>query len=254
MPVPDAPKRQNSPEVVTELASMMTPTKFSSVGAEKRFPIAPNKPFLLRHNRAAWRVSSTLEEPTMLPDVTMHVLEPGVNGVRTISKGEDMSDAYKHAVWRAEENGWTYISAMEPIPSDCLPNGVPSGSYLRELPCEDLRTRRQGLRYVEAWNIPTDTLPGEVQEFSFDLASYERWLLWLVESGVIAPVPVQVERRQVARVQGHLERVFAAANLMPEVRAERIRRKKEIVERYEAAAANRSKPADDAPPKKRGRK
>ena len=182
--------------------------------------------------------------PTLLPDVTMMVLEPGVNGVRTLDEGEAPEAAYKQAVWRAQEHGWVYLSPLEQVPAECLPAGVPSGSYLRELPCEDPRTRRRGKRYLEAWNVPADTLPDEEQEFEFDVAAYERWLLWLVQSGQIKPVARQVAARLLRVAEGHLERAYTVPNLSPEVREQRIKAKKAMVERYTEAGQNRAEELD----------
>lgn len=237
MSVPVPKKPADAPEVAVELASLLAPTKFAEATGANRLPIRPNKPFLLRHNPQAWRISTQLEKVTLLPDVTMHVLEPGVNGVRTINVGENLTDAYKQAVWQAQEKGWVYLSAFDQIPDACLPKGVPAGSYLRELACKDPLTNREGLRYVEAWNIPVETFDDEDQQFKFDLATYERWLQWLVESGVVRPIKARIADRMIARVQAHLDRSYTVPNLHPEVRTERIAAKKKIVDAYEAAKA-----------------
>jgi hypothetical protein len=233
----------------------MRPTKFTEVAASAALRIRPNRPFLLRHHPGAWRVSTTLTPIRLLPDVTMHVLEPGVNGVRTLDKHEadQPEKAYEQSVFKAERDGWTYLSALQPIPAECLPGGVPSGGYLRDLDCVDPRTSRKGKRYVEAWMVPTATLPDEEQEFSFDLSTYERWLLWLVESGLIRPPMPQIGKRLSARVRAHLDRAHTVPNLSPEVRQARIETKRAIVQQYEAATSNPPKvggepaPAEDAP-------
>jgi hypothetical protein len=259
MPIPQLPQKQahKPSEAVQDLAAMMTPTKFSQVAATAALRIRPNRPFLLRHHPAAWRVSTTLKAVTLLPDVTMHVLEPGVNGVRTLDKHEaDQPErAYEQSVFKSERDGWTYLSARQPVPADCLPAGVPAGGYLRDLDCLDPRTSAKGSRYVEAWMVPTATLPNEDQEFKFDLASYEKWLLWLVESGLIMPPMPQIGARLTARVRAHLDRAHTVPNLSPEVRQARIKARQAIVEAHEAASAN--PPAiggnAEAAPKKAGR-
>ena len=252
MSVPIPKKGADAPETAVELAALMQPTRFGEMTGKHLLPIAPNKPFLLRHHPQAWRISTTLEEPTFLPDVTMFVIEPGVNGVRTIGRGEQLEDAYKAALWKTQEQGWVYISALDQIPEGCLPDGVPSGSYLRELPCQHPLTKREGKRYVEAWNIPVETFDDEDQQFSFDLASYEKWLKWLVESGVVKPIKQRIADRMIARVQGHLDRSYTIPNLHPEVRQERIEAKKKIVAAYnKAKAARLTKNDGDNDPKKR---
>lgn len=245
MPIPDLPgPLAPPPAAVAEaaLAGMMRPSRFGQAAvAAGRVVIAPNDPFFLRHHPRAWRVSVTLPEPTFLPDVTMHIIAPGVNGVRTLSEGDLPEAAYEDSVHTGQKRGFTYLSPIAPIPADCLPPGVPSGPYIRELECVHPLTHRPGVYHVEAWNVPIETLPDEQQQFKFHLQSYERWLAYLVLSGQIAPPNERVAQTLRDRVREHVERT-KLLNVAPDIRDEFVRRKQEIADRYAAAKAPSNRP------------
>lgn len=234
MPVPELPSNQARPDTGTDFASMMTETSFEAVGGESFLPIRPNEAFFYRHHPANWRISVHLDKPTCLPDITMHVLAPGVNGVRTRNKGEPAEMGHKNSVRDSEDRGWVYLDPRAPIPADCLPPGVPAGGYLRDLDCKDPLTGQDGLRYVEAWNVPVATLPDDIQQFKFQTPSYERWLVYLVASGQIAPMLPSVLTAMTNRVRGHLERA-QTVGYQPDVREIFVKRKKVILEAYEQA-------------------
>lgn len=237
MPMPDLPGTppQTQP-AVRDLAHLMRGSSLGAVGASVELPIAPNAPFFLRHHPRAWQVSATLDEPTWLPEVTKHVLAPGVNGVRTLGEHDEPKDAYEQSVFASTRLGWVYLSPLEPIPDDCLPAGVPRGlGYLRELDCRDPISRMTGTHHIEAWQVPIETLPGEEQQWRWDRESYERWLAYLVRSGQIAPPMPRVLAPLIERQRGRVERA-RTLNLEKDLRDERVARKREILARYESAA------------------
>ncbi len=234
MPVPQLPSTQTRPVSGTDYASLMTPTSFETVGGASYLPIRPNEPFFLRHHPGNWRISVHLEKPTALPELTMHVLAPGVNGVRTRDKGEDAEMGYKKSVRDSEDRGWTYLDPGAPIPPDCLPPGVQAGGYLRDLDCKDPVTGVVGKRFVETWNLPIATLPDALQQFKFQMPAYERWLAYLVASGQIKPMLQSVLTAMTDRVRGHLERAQTIP-YQPDVRAIFVERKQIILDAYAAA-------------------
>lgn len=264
MPIPDLPgPLAPPPAAVTEmaLAGMMRPSRLGQVAAGvSRVTIAPNDAFFLRHHPRAWRVSSRLEQPTLLPDVTKHVLAPGVNGVRTLSENDLPEAAYEDSVHSASKRGFVYLSPIAQVPEGCFPAGVPPGPYIREIDCVHPLTHRPGIYHAEAWQVPIATLPDETQQFRFDTASYERWLEWLVLSGQVAPPNERVIQTLRDRVKEHVERT-RLLNVAPDIRDEFVRRKAEIAARYDAARAPTDRPAsspeaettDDPPDPKRKR-
>lgn len=240
MPIPDLPGTLGAPNPAiaeASLAGLMRPSRLgqAAVGVG-RVVIAPNEPFFLRHHPRAWRVSSTLESATLLPDVTKHVIAPGVNGVRTLSEGDLPEAAYEDSVHAGTKRGFVYLSPIAPVPADCLPAGVPPGSYIREIDCVHPLTNRPGIYHAEAWQVPIETLPDEQQQFRFDTASYERWLAYLVLSGQVPPPNERVIQTMRDRVAEHVQRT-KLLNVSPDIRDEFVKRKQEIAERYAAARA-----------------
>lgn len=223
MPVPTLPNQDpKPPEHSVVLQSLLRPANLDPLAKGGRIRIQPNFPFLLRHHPAAWEVATEgLDGPTWLPQLCQHVLRPGVNGVRTLNENEEPHRAYEDSVSNGMKQGFTYLDPAEALPADMLPAGAVSGGYLREIPCRDLRTTAIGSRYVEAWAVPEPALPDEIQTFKFDRASYNRWRLMLVMTGVIKPPQDRVKRRLRQRMQGHLDRV-KVLNLPKELREERI--------------------------------
>lgn len=235
MPVPALPNQPTpGTPVNADLSALMTPTSYEVIGGGTFLPIAPNEPFFLRHNPKNWQISRFLDGVFALPEVTMHVLAPGVNGVRTRDKNEPVEAAYKKAVRASQDKGWNYLDPSAPIPEDCLPPGIPTGGYIREPDCRHPLTGHTGKRYVEAWNVPQPTLPEEDQEFKFHYASHERWLQYLVESGQIAPMNPSILAPMLARVRGHLERA-QTLTISSDVRAIFVARKQAIVDAYASA-------------------
>lgn len=226
-----------------DLAALMRPSEFAQkASGAGLLQIRPNQPFFLRHHPKAWRVSTTLKTPLVLPDVTKHVIAPGVNGIRTRGKNEPVEAMYQMALMDQISKGWTYLDPAAPIPAGCLPEGVPPGSYIREMASQGLIDRTVGIHYVEAWQVPIQTLPDDKQRFWFDTAKYERWLRFLVESGQIAPMIPGILSGMTKRVRDHVERV-ETMNLNPAVAEKWMNFRQTILDNYEAA-----EPAERLPP------
>lgn len=236
MPVPDLPQRPAArPTDDADFAGMMEPSAFSAEEIAPRLAVGPNEPFFLRHHPGNWFPSRFLEGgPFWLPEITVHVLAPGVNGVRTRDKHEPVEAGYRNSVRDGEDHGWVYLSPRAEIPAECLPPGVPSGGYLRDVACQDPRTLASGRRYLEAWQVPAQTVPGEPQRFVFHHESHERWLAWLVRSGLIAPMAPYVAERLARRYTDRIERA-QMLNLSPEVRTIRVERASELAARFTEA-------------------
>lgn len=259
------PQGMGSPD----LAGLMRPSEFAQAASTANLlQINPNQPFFLRHHPNAWRVSTTLAVPLLLPDVTKHVIAPGVNGIRTRGKHEPPEATYRSAIMDQTMKHWTYLDPAAPIPANCLPDGVPAGSYIREMGCQGLIVRAIGKYYAEAWQVPIQTLPNAKQRFRFDSHKYERWLRFLVESGQIAPALDGILEAKRSQVRDHRDRV-ETMNLNEAIAKKWLGVRQVILDNYDAATpAERLTPdavqaildgyttdadADDAP-KKKGRK
>lgn len=238
MPMPHLPTDiDRVPEgmAAPNYAELMRPSTFADqASAATRLAIDPNQPFFLHHHPKAWRVSVDLKRPMALPDVTKFVIAPGVNGVRTRRKNEEPEMQYREAIMKKTMKGWKFLNPAAPIPAGCLPDGVPPGSYIREMPCQGLINLTVGMHYAEAWEIPIQTLPDDPQRFQFDNERYERWLKFLVESGQIAPMIPGILAGMTRRTRDHVERA-QGLNLVPAVAEKWIGFRTKILENYEAA-------------------
>jgi hypothetical protein len=168
-------------------------------------------PFLLRHHPSHWSAESEgLDGTYWLPEISILPLVPGAHLVKTRKGNEDPSESIKLAVNTDANNGWTALDPSTPIPADCLPAGVPVGGYRRPVPCTDPLRGTPGTRHLEAWDVPKQWVPGSgAQKYVHDRASYNRWRLWLVMQGIIAP-PTEdaIQALQQAR-SGRVARILA---------------------------------------------
>lgn len=201
---------------------------------------APNSPFWLRHWRGNWQVSTTFEKPMLLPEIGIFVLRPGVNGVRTRGKDEDENMTYRAAFRKeTDDHGWNFLNPITPVPVDCLPkmpSGAdwPEGGYIRCVDCIHPITGKKGTRYLEAWMKPVAGDDGST-DYEWDLATYEKWLLWLVESGQIDP-PTQKHLDKITRTVGnHLKERLSRPYANPEIAKVMHDEKREILARAKKA-------------------
>lgn len=216
---------------LSDMALAMKPHT-PSLGADDPNAIIalPNSPFFLRHHRSNWEVSVTLDEPTILPEIAVFVLRPGVNGVRTTGPDEADNMAYRMAVRNEVDNhDWNFIDPAQPIPKECLPPGMPPGGYLRSPDCIHPLTGGTGTRFMEAWSVPG---PGDdgVTEFAFHRESYELWKLWLMQSGQIEGPTEKVRKKLAARAGRHLENRQTAGYTNKAVETAAIKAKQDLVD------------------------
>ena len=232
MPMPTLPESTTSIPQGTDLAGLMRSSTFAAAADRSNLlQVRPNQAFFLRHHLNAWRVSTTLATPLLLPDVTKMVIAPGVNGIRTRRKNEQPEATYIDAVMKAQRKSWTFLNPADPIPAECLPEGVPPGSYIREMDCQGLIVRTVGIYYAEAWEVPIATLPDKKQRFRFDTPKYERWLRFLVESGQIQPPIDGILAALQDQVQDHADRV-ETMNLNESVRTKWMKFRQAIADNY----------------------
>lgn len=186
----------STPEPSASMAGLLRAPR-TALAEEQVLGMPPGAPFLLKHHWSAWEVASEgLDGPQWLPKLKKHVIRPGINHVHTLKRGQASHEAYQDGVEIESRAGWTFIQ-QHPLDEDHRPAGVPEGPYVREVDVRDPRTGTTGQAYLEAWQVPLPTLPGDEagQRFRFDRASYNRWRFWLVESGQIAKPPDHVTKR-----------------------------------------------------------
>ena len=240
-------KRSKSSTILTE-SSTPSPSKKKTddnLGHLLKSPVAtgyqatpvasPNVRFFFRHWPREWEVEDVEGVPHWLPRLSPHVLKPGSGNIRTLSPSEAHLPhrAYESSVMNARRDGWIYMDPEEDVPSEFLPEGVPAGGYLRGLDCVS-RSGGQGTRWVTAWTIPVRTLPGEVQQWSFDRDGYNQWRKHLVATGVVEPPESSVMSKYIARIRRHVSR-NKAKPLPTDLRAERVGRINARLEKAESA-------------------
>jgi hypothetical protein len=144
--------------------------------------------FMLQHHANAWEVATEgLSEPTWVPQLSPRPILVGANGIRTTRPGEAKDMAYRTALAEDERQGVQTIDKNDPrarVEGDSA-SALGEGTYVRSIFVVDPKTRGEGLRHIEAWDVPQETPSGIRQSFAYDRAAYNRWRVSLVVRGVI---------------------------------------------------------------------
>lgn len=240
---PEAESQQNA-EVSDLLALGANPTR-ESVGGKRYIQEAPTSaaaPPLLRHWPANWEVAEVDGAPVWLPEISIHPVVPGANGIRTTNQGEGPEAAWVDAQIAARKKGWIYVDTDTAVPANCLPAGVPPGALpVRTYEVRDPESGAIGKTWVEVWKIPMPTIPGERQRWKFDRAAYNRWRLHLVESGQIQPPLEHVIERRKANAADRVARV--PVHVGDDVRKRLLEPRVEAADKAEKARTPRKKAA-----------
>jgi hypothetical protein len=236
-----------------DLIDLMGDPELGDLQGERRIAKRPNKPFFLRHMATDWTIAIIDGAPVLLPELAPHVLLPGVNGVRTRDREEELSATYRDAVQDAIRQGWTYLPWSLQITDPAhLPAGVGPGKYIRDLKCRDRLTKAEGVFYTEAWNVPVPTPVGQDQQFKFDHAAFNRWRASIVRSapgaqdGLIDPPMDSVVELLRQRTAHHLGNVRARPNHDPRDRDAKVTAAEKRVELAESAVAPKKVAASKA--------
>lgn len=206
------PKTRATPATPAEfdssgLSSLIRDAQSASHGAAPALPIAPNFPFFLMHWAQNWTVETEgLKQATWLPLLSRHVILPGCNLNRTLRRGERPEAAYDAAVLLNTRRGAVYLDPDR----HRLQAG---GKYLREAPCRDPRSGREGVYYLDAWSTPRDGLPGRRLRFNLDRAALNQYRLHMVETGAISAPSTDILRDMIRRRVRALDRVKALTSL-----------------------------------------
>ena len=166
--------------------------------AQNTLNLRPSAPFvyLASVESGSVRVEG-LEEPTWLPELAMFRLNPGVQGVEVIRDGQPRQSAWAMALEARRREGWVVLDPGLSIPAEYLPEGEPAGPYWREEIVYHQRTGIGGKAYREVWSqrLPSRR-PTAPPRYSFDKASYNRWLSWMVGQDLV-PAPDAMARDEI---------------------------------------------------------
>lgn len=212
----------------------------------------PNAKFVLAvHPSSAAPISDGLEKTTWLPQPNKLPLEAGVLGVRLLKRGEPEHRAWAEMAQRMEsdEIGFTIIPADLPVSGEFCSDGKDRDSYLVGSPCRNLRNGIEGTYWHTPWDLRRETRSTrDPAQWDFDHENFNRWLLHLIETGVI-PAPDQWARQD--RIADARRAADKRRNIAdPAIRAEAVK----AAEAKVAAAEGAVVPSVVEPePKRRGR-
>lgn len=199
------------------------PTAVALGEADNRLRCAPNHPVWLVHHATEWEIAEVDGETVWLPTLSPRVLREGVNGVRTLSRGEDPGSKYSELREIVRAGGGILLDPADKrfrvTDPEHLPEGAEAGSYLRATP-----TASGGHRFHFVWDTLSQPAPGNADPVvSRDIEAMNRWRLHLVTSGALdAPHP-QVLSAIVARWSMRLTATESAAARDPDAEARKFR-------------------------------
>lgn len=159
----------------------------------------PNEPFILIHAVGDWEVCHIDGVPTWTPVLSQIPIKPGLYGCRTLDRLEQPEQAIRDVMTYWQNQGRIVISPNTHVPAD-LAGKLGEGSYMRKMACRANPNEATGTRYIQVWDVPVATPPGEDQVFIFDGATNAKWRAHLVATGVI-PEPselVTARKKQIA--------------------------------------------------------
>jgi len=195
----------------------------SNTVAEAVF-LEPSPRFAFSANPDSYALGEVDGEPMYLPAIAKHVLSPGVNGV-----GKDGDQQFCKA--NVEGKGSIWINPDQ-CPAELTPDHAPG--YLR---------RYEGVSgpvHLEAW-LTVVKAPGSrghvAQATKQGQELYNRWRLWLMESGIV-PFPSEewVERFEESKAESLRRRAVLAS--MPEPRIAAAEKAADIAKKSRKARAN----------------
>ena len=181
---------------ITPQMAQSVPSVFAETAA---LNCQPSSPFLLMaHPGSAMVVTDGLKSPTWVPAINLFRLSPGVEHVATRRRGDSYPSTIQTARLEKQREGFVIIEPDLALVTDPkhLPAGVTPGAYIREYQTYDRRTGLEGKCYREVWDVqvPTRSL-NDSPKWKFDKAAYNRWVVSLLEAGVI-PGPDEYARNE----------------------------------------------------------
>lgn len=166
--------------------------RLGDVTEQPRLPLAPNTPFLLTHSPLSWFSAKVDGQPRWLPVLKPMALAGGVLGSKP-GRGKDDPPQHGPAVDRMRRRK---------VPRVVLEAEV--SEYLRAYPCAS-KDGRKGDYYCDAWERP-EVVAGAYDPGRDD-EGYHRWLVSLLDRGLIQAPHPRILERLMERQSGHVERL-----------------------------------------------
>lgn len=221
----------------------------AGVQAQSLLPVRPGFPFFLVHNAENWNVGLIDGVPWWLPELQNDWLEPGVNNKKTLKKGQPPEAAYDESHVRMTRNGAVILELSVVVPVTNADGTIEHiNGYLKQIACEDPRSKRRGLCFHTRWESPKPPRKGKRLKWSRDTDGFNRWRLALVAMGLIKPPHPDLIDEKKARAQYHVERQTEKIALPADVR-ERLKTQSEAkaAKLEEAQVPAKGSKADDEP-------
>lgn len=254
------------PDPIQGEATTGNPYGDSPYGGTERLRIKSAPAFFLCHDPSAWeRASDGLDGETWLPNFYAHQIRGGSAGNRTLSKHESEQGqkhrAYEDALATVKRRGIVVLDGTQgrpgpttaipaqfvpPIPDEYASHLPARPGYAVRYPSVDPRRGVPGEHWTELWDVPQPGIAGRDVRKAFHGAEYNRWRLWLVETGIIDPPAQHVVDEGLAIVAKRLER--ASAHPDPAIRADKVKVHEAALKAAEAAIVPDI--AEDAAPKR----
>ncbi len=193
--------------------------------------VKPNPAFFWAHHENSWSVYVVDGKSVLLPEFKPKARVAGCGNMRVKPEGAPDSHQYQHALAGDSAAGWTWMDPTDPIPSEFCPPGTDgSEGYVATYDCLHPKTGTRGVYHTLIWDQPRRTAPGSPTRWGMHWESYNRWRLWLVETGVITQPPEYVHADRIALAETHRKRAINLTGLGDKARDERIEQAEKALE------------------------
>lgn len=206
----------------------------------------PNEPFILVHSPQDWNVLDIDGEPTWVPVVTPIPVMPGLFGCRTLDANEPREKAMQDVITWARSQGRVVIPPSTHVPAE-FAGKLGEGPYMRKMACRMHANDAVKNKFIQVWDVPVATPPGEEQVFIFDADTNAKWRASLVAAGIIEPPSELVVQRLIRIAESRPARVQATPYPDKELKEERKAAAREYVQDHRTAKVPGAKPQPPAP-------
>ena len=212
--------------------------------------MAPSSPrFLYRWHAEQWELVTVDGKPVLVPQLSLLILEGGVNGVHSVGAHQGASGqkwtegaVLADAIRASTEKGFKHLPPDLRVERKHLPDGVDAGPLLRSTPVVHEGAVRK--RHHDAFEVAISR-PGQPARLVYNSIKFHAWLAAQVEAGLFGAPDATVIGDLRAPMERELQRKRALA-LPADLREDLVAGVRARIEALETAA----KPAE---PPKRGK-
>jgi len=235
------PEPANARPTADPLSLVQRPTLAEAGASAPAIRARPNEPFILVHSVQDWEVLHVDGKPTWVPVLSPLPVTPGLFGCRTLDANEPREKAMQDVIAWARNNGRVVVPPSTHVPAD-LAGRLGEGPYMRKMACRAQANDAVKTRYIQVWDVPVATPPGEDQAFIFDAETNAKWRASLV--GVVVEPPSELIMQRIIRTaQSRPARVAGTPYPDKELKEERKQEAQQYVkDRVQAEIPDGTKP------------